>query len=283
LYQVCGINHRYLIAVRKMRNDCVQSSTFSTFFNGLKKGLCTDPESRCSGPPARKAFCIPTSRCLASVTDAQFLEGVEAVFKMGEGNLEAREQCAKMMCDIASKDAHYLELPAFRSKALYLLTELVVDESDDVRQHAIMAISVFADIPSYKEAFIQSSVLPVLFGLVENAPDQAHAYETAQVRRTAAAVLAVLSRTHPYSVRSELQQQQCDVAGWLQRVGGLIDGRTRESAQVVKSFLEDVSIVAGSGSSEESSSVFGAYDASDSSSSHLMACDNESSFSALIR
>jgi hypothetical protein len=233
----------FIIAARKIRCDCSQNTVFSKFFSAMKKALSGTDDSETVGC-RKRAFCIPTGVSVYSVSDEEFLNGVCPLFKMTEDCLELRIQSVKMLCDIATKEARYLELPAFRLQALQALNALVVDESDDVRQHAVMAISVLVDLPTYKEAFIQSTnILPALFSLVENCPDQAHAYETAQVRRTAAAVLAVLSRTHPYSVLSELHEQQCDVTAWMQRAGGLVDGPTRASAAVVKDYLSEVSLL----------------------------------------
>ena len=225
------------MAVRKVTCDCSVSGAFNTFFNALKAALSTEPVA-----PVRKAFVIPTGAMigLVKVTDEEFLQGIQPVFRMAEHSNESRVQCAKMLCDVSQKDAHYLELSAFRPQCVKMLESLVMDESEDVRQYAVMAVAAFVELPSYKEAFMSSAVLPVLFNLVENNVDAQQAYETAQVRRTAARVIALLSRTHPYTVRSELQQQACDVAGWLQRVACLQDTRTREFALVAKSFLEDI-------------------------------------------
>lgn len=239
LYQDKVVNN-YIVAARKISGCSAVSGCFNNFYSALQAALCTDPNS--CGTPVRKAFCIPTGMCLMKVSDEEFLGGILPIFRMAEHNNESRVQSAKMLCDVSQKDAHYLELSAFRPQCVKLLEALVMDESEDVRQYAVMAIAAFAELPSYKEAFMCSSILPVLFGLVENCSDLQQAYETAQVRRTAARVLAMLSHVHPYTVRSELQQQQCDVAGWLQRVSCLHDTRTRESALVVKSFLEDVSV-----------------------------------------
>jgi hypothetical protein len=203
----------------------------------MKTALCND-WSACL--PARKVFCIP--KCGGfTITDEEFLEGVQPIFKMAACSIEARVQSVKMLCDVAQKDARYLELPAFRGPCLQLLESLVQDESDEVRQHAVMAVAALVELNSYREAFLHSSMLVALFCLVENCQ-----YETAQMRRTAARVLAVLCRTQPYSVRSELQQQ-CffDLAGWLQRASCLQDARTREAALTVKAFLEDVSMPSG--------------------------------------
>ena len=214
------------------------SGCFNNFYSALQAALCTDKSA--PGTPVRKAFVIPTSVCMIKMSDEQFLEGIQPIFRMAEHSNESRVQCAKMLCDVSQKDAHYLELSAFRPQCVKMLESLVMDESDDVRQYAVMAVAAFVELPSYKEALMSSAVLPVLFHLVENHVDAQQAYETAQVRRTAARVIALLSRTHPYTVRSELQQQACDVAGWLQRVACLQDTRTREFALVAKSFIEDI-------------------------------------------
>ena len=240
MYQDQAAN-RFAVAVRKTSGDCSLSGTFTNFFNAMKAALSTDAAA---GVPARKAFCIPPMKCSVTVSDEDFVEGVQPIFRMGAASscLESRIQSAKMLCDVSQKEARYLELTAFRPACVELLEALVTDESEDVRQHAVMAVASFAELASYKEAFLHSCVLPVLFGLVENCSEAQQVYETAQVRRTAAAVLALLSRTHPYSVRSELQRQQCDVAAWLQRASCLQDGRTREAALVVKAFLEEVAV-----------------------------------------
>ena len=232
------ITDAYTVAVRKISCDCSVNGCFNTFFGAMKTALCND-SSACSAP-ARKVFCIP--KCGGfTVTDEEFLEGVQPIFKMAACSIEARVQSVKMLCDVAQKDARYLELPAFRGPCLQLLESLVQDESDEVRQHAVMAVAALVELNSYREAFLHSSMLVALFCLVENCQ-----YETAQMRRTAARVLAVLCRTQPYSVRSELQQQ-CffDLAGWLQRASCLQDARTREAALTVKAFLEDVSMPSG--------------------------------------
>uniref|UniRef100_A0A7S3GQE8 Uncharacterized protein n=1 Tax=Spumella elongata TaxID=89044 RepID=A0A7S3GQE8_9STRA len=237
LYQDKTVN-KYVVAVRKVSGCSAVSGCFNNFFSAMQSALCTEPSA---STPVRKAFCIPTGICMMQMSDEQFLEGIQPIFRMSEHNNESRVQCAKMLCDVSQKDAHYLELSAFRLPCVRLLESLVLDESEDVRQYAVMAVAAFAELPTYKEALMCSAVLPMLFGLVENCVELQQAYETAQVRRTAARVLALLSRTHPYTVRAELQQQACDVAGWLQRVACLQDSRTREFALVAKSFLEDVS------------------------------------------
>jgi hypothetical protein len=227
----------YTVAAQKVTCECSLNNVFNTFFNAMKSALCNDPTNQ-RAAPARKLFSIPTTS-LVTVSDEDFLEGVNCVFKMCDSSTEARVQGVKMLCDVSRKSAHFLELAAFRPKCVELLESLIQDEQDEVRQHAVMAVVAFAELDSYREAFLRSEVLPALFLLVENCQ-----YETAQMRRTAASILALLCRTHPYSVRSELEQRDhtVDLNGWMQRVVCLRDARTREAALIVKGFLEDVSI-----------------------------------------
>ncbi|KAJ1423903.1 hypothetical protein B484DRAFT_451745 [Ochromonadaceae sp. CCMP2298] len=238
LYHDSAANN-FIVAVRKVKCDSGLTGAFNKFYRELKTALGTPQPAPPKGP------CFP-SRCpgASAVTDKDFLDGVKSVFRMAYCLLENRVQAAKMMFDISQKDAHFLELPGFSVEAVKVLEALVSDEAEDVRQHAVMAVAAFVELASYKEAFMRSSMLSVLFGLVENCPDSLQAYESAQVRRTAAAIMAVLSRTHPYTVRSELHSQACDVAAWLRRANCLQDSRTREAAMTIKESLEDVAVMA---------------------------------------
>eukprot|EP00286_Rhodomonas_abbreviata_P002037 CAMPEP_0181345244 /NCGR_PEP_ID=MMETSP1101-20121128/32644_1 /TAXON_ID=46948 /ORGANISM="Rhodomonas abbreviata, Strain Caron Lab Isolate" /LENGTH=458 /DNA_ID=CAMNT_0023457183 /DNA_START=136 /DNA_END=1512 /DNA_ORIENTATION=- len=237
----------YTIAVRKMKSCCgFNGGSFNTFFQTFKSAMGAESSgSTTTSSSTRKAVCIPNlSKCSAAgaglVTEEAFIQGVQPIFSMAKSNLESRVQSAKMLCDVAQKDARFLELDSFRSCVMPALEGLMGDESDDVRQYAVMAVSAFAELACYKEDFMRSPILAALFALVKNCCDLQLAYETAQMRRTAAG-LALLSRTHPFSVRRELQQQHCNLDAWLQRVDCLHDQRTREAAMVVKSFLVQVS------------------------------------------
>jgi len=237
--------NNYVVAARKLRSDCGLGGTFQTFFAALKSSALS--LDSVEGVGARKRFVIPNMASMPGancVTDAEFLNGSHTIFRMCLSGLSERIQGAKMLCDVSKKEAHYLELPEFHSEVVRVLEALVQDDSDEVRQYAVMAVAAFAELASYKEAFLHSSILPALFGLVENCTNLELAYQMAQVRRTAASVLAVMCRTQPFTVRMELQKQRCDVHGWLQRVSCLRDSRTRESAMICKQFLQDVSVSA---------------------------------------
>mmetsp|Transcript_5254 Transcript_5254/g.8580 ORF Transcript_5254/g.8580 Transcript_5254/m.8580 type:complete len:324 (+) Transcript_5254:268-1239(+) len=262
-------DNNYVVGVRKIKSDCcLQSGGFRSFYDSFKSALSSTPSlsssaSNTSAP--RKRFVIPSgfkysavcqsvansSSCSTTgavadgsnsrvVTERAFLEGVRPAMKMALCCLENRIQGAKMLCDVSKKEAHYLELPEFHSEVVRVLEALVQDDSDEVRQYAVMAVAAFAELASYKEAFLHSSILPALFGLVENCTNLELAYQMAQVRRTAASVLAVMCRTQPFTVRMELQKQQFDLLDWCYRAPILLDQRTRDSAMSCKQFLEEV-------------------------------------------
>lgn len=84
------------------------------------------------------------------LSDEEFLEGIQPIFKMARSNLESRFEAAKMLFDVAQKDTRYLELPAFRKECVQILEELLNDENDTVCQHTVMAIASFVEVPSYK-------------------------------------------------------------------------------------------------------------------------------------
>lgn len=226
----------FTLASRKISGDCAMNGSFNEFYTALKTALCNDPASL--SVPVRKVFCIPKNCSLIQVSDEEFLQGVQCIFSMCDCTFEARIQAAKMLCDVSLKAVRYLELPAFLLKCVSHLELLLDDDSDDVRQYAVMAIGNFAELKAYQDAFINSTVLTALFGLVENCQ-----YETAQMRRTAAKVLSVLCCAQPVAARDALmRQRRINVPVWLQRVAYLMDARARDSSLMVKAALAAASL-----------------------------------------
>lgn len=198
-------------------------------------------------------------------SDEEFLLGIEPVFKMAqEACMEPRLEAAKMLCDLSCKEAHFLELSGFRSDCLIVLESLMKDSFADVRQHTIMALGKFAEISSYQEGIIFSRMLPVMFALVDNCPNYELSYETAQIRRTASAVIELLSRTHAATVRAQLiNEHGCDVDGWANlTVPTLRDNCTREFAIAAAMQLQCEEAVAGAAAALKGSDGDG-YSASD--------------------
>jgi len=230
----------FTVTVRICKCECSCCGTFNEFFNAMKNKLSTDAAAK---GPVRKPFVIPTMNAglLPPVSAEEFLEGIKPIFCMAKGCWESRVQASKMLCDVSRKNASYLELPTFRVECARALEAFLGDECHEVRQYAIVAIAAFVELPVYHELFLRSRILSALFVLIENPVDATISYETAQVRRLAAASLAHLSRHHAYAVRAGLHQQQCDVTHWMAHtVPNLIDSRTRAYALIIKSELEQV-------------------------------------------
>lgn len=190
-------------------------------------------------------------------TDQEFLDGIQPIFMMikhKDSTVESRIQAAKMLCDVSGKNICYLELEAFRIECASALKALLTDDDADVRQYAVMATAAFAELPCYVKLFLDSSILVAMFELVESTPSPEEAYATAQVRRTAASLLAILSKSHPYIVKAELEKQHCDVERWLKNTSYVSsttstssttttieeDVRTRESIMFIRTYLADI-------------------------------------------
>ena len=193
---------------------------------------------------------------LREPSEKEFLDGIQPIFTMVDplscSMLEARIQAAKMLCDVSQKDIKYLNISSFRMNCIQALKSLISDEDEEVRQYAVMAISTFSEIPSYMEAFVHSNILISLFEIIDQYPSQEEAYATAQIRRTAASTLALLTRTHPYSVYHELNNlQHCNINEWLQRISCIHDKRTRDNAMIIKQYINDVSIGSSTSSNDK--------------------------------
>jgi len=78
-----------------------------------------------------------------------------------------------------------------------------------------------------------------MFELVESTPSHSEAYATAQVRRTAASLLAILSKSHPYIVKTELEKQHCDVEGWMKNTTSVL---SREEDLRTKTSIEHIAM-----------------------------------------
>ena len=175
------------------------------------------------------------------------------MIKHKDSTVESRIQAAKMLCDVSGKNICYLELEAFRIECMSALKTLLTDDDADVRQYAVMATAAFAELPCYIKLFLDSSILVAMFELVESTPSPEEAYATAQVRRTAASLLAILSKSDPYTVKAELEKQHCDVERWLKNNGVSTTSTATTTTTIIieeeeeedvrtKTYIEDITI-----------------------------------------
>jgi len=165
----------------------------------------------------------------SGISEEQFLHGILPIFNMcQEVFYEARFEGAKMLCDLAEHDPHYLQLNQCKANVVSCLAKLLDDDFECVRQHAIIAFSKFTEIRSYAEAMIKSSAFPIVFSLVDNAPEPA--YESIQIRRECALAFANLCSIDTSSVITALSALGSKLEDWKQTVAHITDARIHKQA-----------------------------------------------------
>lgn len=86
----------------------------------------------------------------ASISEDQFLKGVQPIFNMcQEVFYEARLEGTKMLCDLAEHESHYLQHEECKKNVVVCLSKLISDDFECVRQHAIIAFAKFSEMRSY--------------------------------------------------------------------------------------------------------------------------------------
>lgn len=233
--------NEFVVAALKMRGSEPRSVSFMDFFRGLREHVTGERASkRRKIDPSMFNF---VNNVLPSPTVEEFLQGSAPVEKMAfDECLDVRLEAAKMMCDLSTKSATYLEIPQFRTMCLQILEALIQDSCEDVRQHAVMALSAMTDLVSYQDAILstQSMFLPVLFGAIDNVVNHAEqSWQTVKMRRTSAAIVAVLCNRNAYLAFDQLQRVfEIDVVAWAaELVPTLLDSKTKIHAECIKSLF----------------------------------------------
>lgn len=227
----------FVIAVLKMRGSEPQSVSFADFFLQLRQ--CITGEQFTKRRKIDPSAVIFAAQSLPAPTIEEFLEGAAPIQQMASDEcFDVRLEAAKMMCDMASKSSEYLDVPEFRQICLSVLEVLVQDSFEDVRQHAVMAISAFAVLDSYRDAILSSEsvLLPILFSAIENAPNyESQSWQTVKVRRTSASVVSGLCNRNAAVVFDQLQRlYDIDISTWaVELVPTLLDMKTKVHAEAI--------------------------------------------------
>lgn len=175
------------------------------------------------------------------LTETQFLHAVAPFFAMSKCEFfETRLEAVKMLCDLLGRHSEHLNSPVFVQGCVQSLEALVIDDFEDVRQHAIIAFNLLvkSPYPSFRLALVRSTALPMLLSMVDRPPEPA--YETLQVRREAAHVLATLAKFDAAGVLATLQEGGGGgVLEWAKRVPDLqsCDQALYQSAFLAKEHL----------------------------------------------
>jgi hypothetical protein len=234
----------HVVEVKRLRGDGFRTS-ICELFNTIKRAVLGETWEVAAAPKggflSRRALPLPFSMPSSSsahhvagcMSEQEFLSGIQPIFSMARGVfLEGKLESAKMLCDLATTQRVYLELPQCVLQCTEALVLLLSEEDfDDVRQMAVVALSAFLELPAYRRAFAQSDALDTLASLVTNCPVQEEAFGCAAMRRAAAHCLVLLAQSAPGEVRSALGSlgYAC-VQCWTQHAGELRDERTRALA-----------------------------------------------------
>lgn len=165
------------------------------------------------------------------VTEEQFLKGIRPIYSMAtDGLFEPRLEASKMLCDLALKEKKFLENKECFELCMKSLEKLLNDDFEDVKQFAVMAFALFAEIPFYQER-LSSFVLDGLIQLINNCPRELPAYYSAQMRRKSAQGLSFLAKSNPMKIMEQLKNMGYQTErDWLDHCATVFDKKTREFA-----------------------------------------------------
>jgi len=186
-------------------------------------GVITDDKSINSN-----ICCTPLST--NTISDIQFLEGIRTIFNMAKNALyETRYEAVKMLCDL-SQHSHqdHLMLPSCVQECVSCLESLIRDSFDEIRQHAIIAFSIFCEIPGYQTEMVRSEILPIILCLADNPMSPIH--ETIQMRRECTKILVILTNFDCYGVLECLHTKGSSVRDWIDKVESFEDQRLKMNA-----------------------------------------------------
>jgi len=187
-------SRRFIVETQRIKGD---SKPFLTFHSDFKALVTSTKKAE---KPVNHLQFTPLDH--PSVSDDKFLVGLQPIFIMADApNIEARLESAKMLCDLFVQNKSQLQLEQCKRSCVRSLETLLADPFDDVKQHAIMALANLADIPGYEMELIQSSILSVVWSLIdEDDADAVNQFETIQMRRECARIVSSLTRHFATSV-----------------------------------------------------------------------------------
>jgi hypothetical protein len=183
--------------------------------------------------PFRSLSSSASSSSASSVTEEQFLKGIQPLLQMSkETFFETRLEASKMLCDLSTKERNFLELPTCINLCCSSLELLLKDEFEDVKQFAVLALTAFAEFSSFYRSHILSSFgkssLQEIVSLIRNVEVGSSTYATAQMRRKASYLLSLLIKEFPKQISEELKEYGYDNKdSWLFHVDSLTDHRMR--------------------------------------------------------
>lgn len=179
-----------------------EAKPFHSFYKEFKRLVTNGPEQEERGNMSHFS-----SLDVQKQTKEQFLHSVRSIFIMCTSEyFDSRLQATKMLCDLLCQQQNeHLQCHEFVQACMMCLEKLMVDAFEEVRQHAIIAFACLKDIPGYLSHMVRSKALPIIFSMLESAPEPM--YDTIQVRRECACILACLAQFEPRAVMENLHSE----------------------------------------------------------------------------
>ena len=166
--------------------------------------------------------------------DDEAVEALKPIMRLAtSGMLESRLEAARIFCDLSLHDA--MQQHMCDSGCVKALVEdlMACDMCDLTRQHAVFALANLSEAQGCQEAMIEAGILPTLLHYVKDGP-----YNTAEMRREAARILANLSARLAHSVVAAVGPRA--MAIWLEKVDSFRDERLKLHAERARDALRAV-------------------------------------------
>lgn len=209
---------------------CGDSFPFSTIFRNVRAKFT---EEMSSSPTSVMNFqCIPLPEAAFELSFAEMAEAVVPIVAMAtSGKCESQVNAAQIFCDL-SLQQNMLEVLC-QPECVSALVSLCRVEFDFCNQHALCALANLSSSRSCQEIlFRDEAFLQHLIVLCSNGT-----YNTAEMRRECARLLANLCSAKASAIRVLQAVGESDMSRWMDSVNDLQDERLRLHAQRAKHSL----------------------------------------------
>jgi len=159
---------------------------------------------------------IPSpSSCVFNCPE-DYLNALRPILTMAYSSLyETQLEAARMLWDISAQHQPHQQQPCCVEKISHALEHLILYTTfHSVREQAIVTLARFIDIPGYAQYFLKSTgVVWLLQSYLTNPLDDEKAYDSAQLRRECAYILAALVSCDATSILRHLQTPHGNIFG----------------------------------------------------------------------
>jgi hypothetical protein len=246
-YSSCGAT--FIIEVVRTKGD---SKSFFDFYREFKQAMTGVDELLCSVeteysmklplPLSLKIGEMPINHAKPSVmtvTVEKILKSTNCLNKMAmEPYFESRLEAARMLYDLSLKDPMTLSDSNVVQAVMTILEELLANRDSyfpEVVEQTIVACGSFCEFPCYRRTILQNEdCFLVILRLVGNPGKNEYFFDTAQVRRESARIIAMLCCSDVSAFVTQLQNCQVSWKKWLASLNQIKDTRMRVHTQKIQ-------------------------------------------------